>query len=197
MKAYKLTNENGQTRGGMQWGEGVTHSAMGNNPNLCSNGWIHFYTDLLLAVFMNPAHARFKDPIAWECETAGEELHGVDKSGCKTLTTLRRVELPVVTITQRMAFGILCAKKVCLDAPFQEWANKWLNGTDRGYTAAYAYTMVASIATYASAAAYAAAFAAAYAGAAVYANAAAAAADSGCIKSTAELVALAREAMSY
>jgi hypothetical protein len=40
MKLYKLTDEHGQTRGGTQWGEGVTHTATGTGTELCSDGWI-------------------------------------------------------------------------------------------------------------------------------------------------------------
>ena len=35
----KLTDENGQTHGGMQWGEGITHTASGEG-DLCRPGWI-------------------------------------------------------------------------------------------------------------------------------------------------------------
>jgi hypothetical protein len=177
MKAYKLTDEHGQTKDNTQWGPNVSHTATGDGKYLCSNGWIHFYTHPLLAVLMNPAHANFSKPRLWEAESSGEELHEQLKSGSKTLTTVRELPLPEVSDTQRIAFGILCAKEVCKDEVWNNWADKWLSGEDRtkasACAAAYAADAAADYAADAAAdaadaaaAAYAAsraAFAAAYA----------------------------------
>lgn len=198
MKAFKLTDKNGQTKGGMQWGEGVTHEAVGFDEELCSDGWIHFYTDLLVGVFMNPAHADFKEALAWECETAGD-LHEPLKSGCKRLTTTRQIPLPEVTTTQRVAFAILCALEIHTEEGFVSWAKDWLSGEDRTKDSAAnaVYAVYAAYAAYSINAAYAAnatnatnAVYAAYAAA----NAADCAAHS---KSSIDFVAIAREAMKY
>lgn len=146
MKAYKLTDHNKQTKNDTQWGENVTHSATGTSDNLCTDGWIHFYMDPLIAVMMVGAHVSFQYPILWECNTEGEHLHEPLKSGCKTLTTIRQISLPEVTINQRIAFAILCAKKLCVyetcmltdDVKWNEWADKWLSGEDRSYKSAKA-----------------------------------------------------------
>lgn len=137
MKAYKLTDEHGRTRNNTQWGENVTHTVAPElTGELCTGAWIHFYTSPLIAVLMNPCHAYFTDPILWECETAGEHLHEPLKSGCKSLTTIRRIELPKFSANQRTAFGILCAKEMYKDASWNNWADKWLNGSERTYAAA-------------------------------------------------------------
>ena len=180
----KLTNPDGKTRNDSQWGEGITRSATGNNPSLCSDGWIHYYEDPIIAVLINSRHADFKDPILWECETSGMELHEPLKSGCKTLTTIRRLPLPEVTPAQKVGFGILCAKQVCKNEKFAIWADNWLSGKDRSKTAASAAasaaaTDAACAVIDAVSAAYYAASAAAYyaaASAAYYAASAAAAA---------------------
>jgi len=177
MKAYKLTDHNGQTRNGTQWGENIEHTATGKDKDLCSDGWIHFYTDPLIAVLMNPRHAYFTEPQLWECETSGEEIHESLKSGCKTLRTIKRIELPSFTPTQLIAFGILCAKVVCKNTKWNNWADKWLSGDDRrkhdasaAASAAYAASAT-SIAAYTAAKAASAAYAAAEADAAAYAAA--------------------------
>ena len=36
---YKLTDEHGQTYGGTQWGEGVSHKAKPGDGPLCSEHW--------------------------------------------------------------------------------------------------------------------------------------------------------------
>ena len=91
-----------------------------------------------MAMMMNPIHASFKNPHLWEAEAEGEMLREATKSGCKKLTTLKQIPLPEITLTQRVAFGILCALEVCEDESFRGWAKKWLSGKDRSACAAYA-----------------------------------------------------------
>ena len=184
MKAYKLTDKNNRTRNNTQWGINVSHTATGIKKNLCSDGWIHFYTHPLLAVLMNPNHANFINPKLWEAEASGEMKHESLKSGCKTLTTIKEIPLPEVSVTQKIAFAILCAKEVCKDEKWNSWADKWLSGEDRSKETAYAAANAAAAAYAAGAAANAdanaaaayAAFAAAAAFHATYATYAAAAA---------------------
>ena len=163
MKLYKLTDENGQTYGGCQWGENITHGEdellEGEGP-LCSGHWYHAYQDTILAVLMNPAHAKFENPRLWAAEAnIGREKP--DKVGCKSLTTLREVPLPDITITQRQAFAILAALEVYDGLKFVAWAEKWLSGEDRSAaTAATVSATVSAAAWAARAAAGAAAWAA-------------------------------------
>ena len=146
MKCYKLTDKNGQTRNDTQWGPNVSHSAEGKGENLCSDGWIHFYTNPLIAILMNPIHANFAQARLWECESSGKELHESLKSGCKTLTTIREIPLPKISMTQRIAFGILCTKEVCKDERWNNWADKWLSGEDRTKKSAAAAAVAAAAA---------------------------------------------------
>ena len=128
---YKLTDEHNQTRGMTKWGNNVSHTAKGKGKELCSNGWIHYYTHPLLAVLMNHSHANFKSPKLWEAEASGEILNEPFKSGCKTLTTIKEIPSPEVSREQKIAFGILCAKEVCKGKAWNKWADKWLSGEDR------------------------------------------------------------------
>jgi len=132
---YKLTDQNGQTYGETQWGPGVTHTAPGTG-ELCTNGWIHAYTDPLLAVFLNPIHANFQSPRLWECEgEVGADDHGL-KVGCISLTTLRELPLPEVALDQRVRFAILCAIRDYSEPRWLAWAEGWLSGADRTAAAA-------------------------------------------------------------
>jgi len=167
MKCYKLTDQRGYTRRGYYnetlWGEGVTHTAEGEG-GLCSDGVIHAYSSPELAMFLNPIHANITDPMAWECE--GTDLVEDDgaKQGYRTLTTNKRVQVVIPTTEQRVTFGILCAKQVCTYAAWIEWANKWLDGTDRSAASA-------ANAAYAAATSYSASRAAANSANAAYAAA--------------------------
>jgi len=129
-KLYKLTDKNGQTYGGMQWGEDVTHCAPGNG-ELCSATYIHAYTHPLLAVLLNPIHAKFSDPILWESDGVVEKEDKGLKVGCTRLTTMKKIEIPNITTTQNIAFAILCAKAVCSSFEWNKWADDWLDGIDR------------------------------------------------------------------
>lgn len=152
MIVYKLTDENDRTRGGTQWGENVTHSAVGAGTELCTDGWVHAYEHPLLAVLHDPVHGNF-GPSAhlWECETGGELLRdGQMKLGAKSITTLRRIDLPVVSPEQRTTYAILCARAVGADTVprWTAWADNWLNGTDRSAAAAAWTVKVAAAAAW-------------------------------------------------
>ena len=165
MKCYKLTDADGYTRRGYYnetlWGEGVTHTAKGDG-GLCSSGVIHAYESPELALFMNPAHADIENPLIWECDGGNLIEDDGTKQGFKTVTTLHTVELVKPTVNQCIRFAILSAKQVYADADWNEWAARWLDGTDRTADAAkasafaanasydaYAYATCAARATYA------------------------------------------------
>ena len=163
---YKLTDEKDQTYGGCQWGEGVTHTADGLG-ELCTEHWIHAYRDPILAVMMNPIHGQYDLATAhlWECEGEVGKDNGM-KLGCTTLKTVKRTTLPLVTIEQRVRFGILCAREVCHEADFIRWSDGWLSDQDRSGKAAAAREAAWAAEAEAAAAAREAARAAAWAAAA-------------------------------
>jgi hypothetical protein len=138
MPIYKITDAEDKSYGGCRWGENVTHTADGEG-ELCTEHWIHAYTDPLLAVMMNPVHGDYALASAhlWECEGVVGKDDGT-KLGCTSLTTLKRIELPAVTTEQRLRFGILCAREVCHENSFIAWSDAWLSGRDRSEAAAWA-----------------------------------------------------------
>jgi len=203
---YKLTDENGcsgltQNAITTHWAEGITHEIdkylQSPDAPLCSRSFIHCYKHPLTAVFMNPIHGNFKNPILWECKGKIEKKDGQLKCGTFSLTTVKKLPLPVLSTTQRVKIAIYCSLTQEQPEKYKKWAINWLNGKDRTATAATAanaavytadaYTAAAADAANAAAnaaytadaadAAAAAANAAAYAVAAAYyaANAAAAA----------------------
>lgn len=163
MIGYKITDKNGQTRGGMQWGEGITHRASGKGKELCSDGVIHYYENPYLAVFANPIHGKY-DPatmLLWEFRPKRKVNSDALKSVCKEGTTVRRVPVPVLTTEQRVTIAIKCALPVSKEnKKWVKWAQNWLSGKDRTYNASYAASYAASFTSCASDAAYAAAHAA-------------------------------------
>jgi hypothetical protein len=179
---YKLTNSEKMTANNTLWGENTTHHAKEGEPVLCTDTVIHAYRSPIHAVIYNPIHANFDKPLLWEAE--GEiAISDNTKVGCKTLMTLKIIDLPEISLIQRIAFAILCVKSVYrVDEKWNEWADNWLNGKDRSYASASASASAAASesasasATYA-ASAYAASAYAAY-GYAAYTYASAAASES-------------------
>ena len=155
MIGYKLTTQELTTHNGFQWEVGKKAITKGNG-ELCTDAYLHFYDDPLLAVIFNPIHADIKNPELFEVEIGGEikEEKG-RKFGCTEMTLLKEIPLPEITLVQKIAFAILCAKEVYKEEKWNKWADNWLSGEDRSKGAA-ADTAVA-------AAAYAAAAVAAYA----------------------------------
>lgn len=127
---FKLTDQNDQTWNSTQWGEGVTHTVSGQG-RLCGPGYIHAYTDPLIAVLLNPIHAAIRTPHLWE----GEGKVSCDdrglKVGCRTFTTLRRIPLPTFTTEQLVWLSVSCAPELYREPGFVRWARCWLEGTGR------------------------------------------------------------------
>jgi hypothetical protein len=213
---YKLTDQNNKTHSDTLWGPGVKHIATGKDYFLCTKDLIHAYEDPLLAMFISPIHVKYMGLKLWKAKTTCKKIVREDqlKCGVKSLTTIKEIPLPVITTTQRIAFGILCAKKVCSDIKWNKWADKWLSGEDRSIESARAaYYVGAANAAYAAndardaacAAARAAACAAEYAAeyatkyAAEYAAwyASCAAARAAAYQTTIDLKEIAKEAMKY
>lgn len=128
----KLTDQDGRTYGRCQWGPGVTHETDGSG-ELCGPGWLHYYSDPLLAVLLNSIHADFAEPRLWEVLVEGigkRDLCGL-KFGATRLTTIREIPVPKITTVQRVRFAILCALEVYAEPTFALWAEAWLSGADR------------------------------------------------------------------
>ena len=137
MKIYKLTNQQLQTYNGFQWELGVAAPELPAGGELCSANYYHAYTSPLLAVFLNPIHANIAEPRLFEAEGFGESAddNGL-KVGYKSMVLVKELELPAVTLTNHIAFGILCSLEVYKEPAFVTWAENWLNGTDRTIEAA-------------------------------------------------------------
>src|SRR5205823_448610 len=55
-----------------------------------------------------------------------------------SLTTVKKIALPVVTTEQKVRFAILCALEVYKEPSFVAWAADWMSGKDRIQRAAEA-----------------------------------------------------------
>lgn len=132
---YKLTTQDNYTRKGeynqTRWGDNVTHKADGRGGQLCGPGYIHAYLSPALAVFMNEIHAGIYPAKLWEAKGV-ITLSDMDlKVGCYSLTTVKEMELPKLSMNQHIAFGILVTQQISNDNGWRRWAEKWLEDADR------------------------------------------------------------------
>lgn len=136
---YKLTDRHLRTHGDFQWvvGEDMYVSGLGE---LCGPGFLHAYTDPLLAVLLAPIHVSFGDDV--RLFEADDDVAKTDlglKVGCTRLRLVCELELPTVTLEQRVRFAIFCAQEV-VDTQYPRWsawAERWLSGEDRSADAAW------------------------------------------------------------
>lgn len=135
---YKLTAQDLTTHGGFLWQVGQWYQNSGEE-KICGAGWFHSYTDPLLAVFMNPVHAWFKNPRLWRGEARGKMLDGPGlKQGWTEMRILEELDLPEFSKEQRIRAAIYCVQEVIGDEfpAWSTWASRWLSGEDRSATSA-------------------------------------------------------------
>ena len=134
----KLVNQKLQTYNKTQWAINEWQTAAGEG-ELCSESWLHGYEHPLLAVLLNPIHANIENPRLFAIEVGDKVLNDAGlKFGSNKMRLTHELELPQVSLEQRIKFGILCALEVCQDAAFVTWATGWLSGADRSKEAARA-----------------------------------------------------------
>lgn len=135
MELFKLTDQNNKTRVGYSnetvWGAGVTRTVTKEGTELCTDQVIHAYSNPYLALLFNPIHADIRNPKLWVADGDVVVNNNNIKVGCKSLTTIKEISLPEITLEQRVEFVIRCVKAVFDDADWNEWADAWLDGTDR------------------------------------------------------------------
>jgi hypothetical protein len=148
---YKMTDENMRTYGDCQWELGVKKVTNGKG-ELCGPGFLHCYTNPLLAGFLNPIHANFKNPRLFEVAVGGDERHDYGiKCGFSEMMLAKEIAVPAITTEQRVKFALLCAASVYKDTNFVKWSKNWTNGLDRSAEAAEAARSAARSAAWAAA----------------------------------------------
>jgi len=131
-----------RTHRGFQWELGKWYETTGEG-KLCSPGWLHFYSDPLVGMFMNPDHISIENPRLFRAEVEGEVLNDNKlKCGYTKARLVEELLVPQISPVQRVRFAILCAKEVYKGKKWNKWANNWLSGKDRTKesTAGAAYT---------------------------------------------------------
>ena len=139
-----LPDGRSKTNATIVWEEGVTHYAKKGEVVPCTDTAIHFYEHPLLAVFIAPFHTYESEFILWEYVPAGK----VETDGCKSWseggTTIRQIEIPILTTEQRVSIAIQAALLIYYNPSFVVWAKGWLDGSDRSARSAASAEMDAA-----------------------------------------------------
>ena len=98
---------------------------------LCRKGLFHYVSDPLLAVFLKGYHNCNDYSSLYKVVDEGKSVEGIDKCGATKLTLVKELEIPEVTLNQKIAFAILCALEVYKEIRFVTWAKNWLSGQAR------------------------------------------------------------------
>ena len=177
MKLVKLTDKDGYTQNRTKWNVGdykEIHAFL-KKPELCSDGVYHAYTDINLALLLNPIHCNFYNFKIFEVE-GDVVVKDCSKVGCYNLKVLSELNIPDWYLDNNtrkdviVCFAALCAESVLNifekkysndDRPRNaiELAKNYLKNKiiDTDHAAANAATYAARAAAYAAdAAAYAA-----------------------------------------
>ena len=129
--AYKLTDSKMRTCNGFQWEIGKWYETTGEG-ELCSPSWLHFYSDSLVGLFLNPVHAGIENPRLFCAEVEGKFLDDNElKCGYSRARLIEELPVPQISPVQRVRFAIFCAKKVYKEKEWNKWANNWLSGKGR------------------------------------------------------------------
>jgi len=133
-----------RTYGNFQWELNKPVKTSGNG-ELCSPGWLHFYEHPLLAILHNSLHADIENPRLFRAKVSGKCLKdGQLKIGYTHAILTKELPLPKITLNQKIAYAILCAKAVYKEEKsFIKWADNWLGGKNRTVKVANAATYAA------------------------------------------------------
>jgi len=144
---YKLTDQNGRTMNGCEWGEGVDSpdGTKFGEESLCIGVHYHAYTDPLIAVLRNPVDENIANPLLWEAEGVIANNGKGLEVGCTRLKTIRQIPLPEISPGATIRWAILCAMEVCANAEFVAWTNDWLSGADRSGARAWASAWASAV----------------------------------------------------
>lgn len=158
---YKLVDAEGYTRRGQEgethWLDGEEKIASGSGNALCSADVLHYYDHPLLAVVFNQIHANILNPRLIEIKIDKQWAHDGCKGGCKKAKFVGCLDLPEISLDQKVTFAIVISLKCYKNTDYWRWATNWLNGSDRTEKSAVKITIRSATGSAAMAAAMAAA----------------------------------------
>ena len=129
MAKYLLTNSENHTRRGscIVPGHSIFLSQVPNN--IVAENASEIGTSPLVAIMLNPWHAQLDKPKMVQMLFTTVD---VDTSSPTISMDVREVDVPETTTDQKIIFALMVITEIYGNEQFNQWAEKWINGSDRG-----------------------------------------------------------------
>lgn len=129
MAKYILTNSENRTRQGSCLFPGGSSFSSQASSDVVTENASEMGASPLVAIMLNPWHAQLEGPKMLEMQFTTEEDNARDPI---FRITLREVGMPATTTDQKIIFALMVIVEVYQNELFNQWAQKWISGTDRG-----------------------------------------------------------------
>ena len=124
-RLYLITDEHDRTNDGRYWLPGATHHVSGKG-GLFGSGWFQCYMNPLFAAFLSPISDCPENPHLWLVQGKVEITQKGLIVGCRKLTAMRQVPLPILSNDQRIELAIAASKNAYPEEFFVSWADRQL-----------------------------------------------------------------------
>lgn len=129
MAKYLLANSANHTRRGSSIFPGCSSFSSQAPNNIVAENASEIGTSPLVAIMLNPWHAQLGKPKMLEMQFT---TVAVDSSAPTISMDVREVDVPETTTDQKIIFALMVISEVYGNKQFNQWAAKWINGSDRG-----------------------------------------------------------------
>ncbi|MEE8481990.1 MAG: hypothetical protein V3S12_01425 [Acidiferrobacterales bacterium] len=133
MAKYILADSDNRTRrGDYIFPSGSSFSSQSSS-NIVSENASEIAATPLVAIMLNPWHAQLDNPKMLKMHFTTE----LDDTNDPIFrTNVCEVPMPEATTDQKIIFALLVIKQVYKNTEFNQWAEKWITGSDRGAASA-------------------------------------------------------------
>ncbi|MFV1996599.1 MAG: hypothetical protein ACC641_01185 [Acidiferrobacterales bacterium] len=128
MAKYILADSANHTRRGNRIFPGHSTFSSQTSNNIVAQNAPEIGGSALVAIMLNPWHAQLETPKMLELHFTSI---AIDTSDPTIRMSVREVTLPEITTDQKIIFGLMVVSTVFNNNQFNQWAEKWIDGSDR------------------------------------------------------------------
>ncbi len=128
MAKYILADSANHTRRGSRIFPGHSTFSSQTSNNIVAQNASEIGASPLVAIMLNPWHAQLEKPKMLELRFAAV---AIDTSDPTISMNVREVAVPETTTDQKIIFALMVISAVYKNDQFNQWAEKWINGSDR------------------------------------------------------------------
>jgi len=128
MAKYILADSANHTRRGSRIFPGHSTFSSQTSNNIVAHNAAEIGASALVAIMLNPWHAQLEKSKMLELHFASI---AIDTSDPTIRMSVREVTVPEITTDQKITFALMVVSKVYSNDQFNQWAKKWIDGSDR------------------------------------------------------------------